>query len=127
MMTAAGGKGDAPVKERIPLTKVLRRRSVQLWLPVGALAAVCAALCALTWLGSYDDAYITYTFARNLAVGKGWTWGSVRILGTSSPLFAALLAGLEYAVPLGVPVWGHLVTWTAALGAAIGLFSLGRR
>ena len=97
------------------------------WLPAAALAAVCAALCAATWLSSYDDAYITYAFARNLATGKGWTWGGLRVLGTSSPLFAAALAGLERAVPIGIPVWGHLVSWASALAAALVTFALARR
>jgi hypothetical protein len=127
MVTAPGGARPTPGAERLVPAHPFPTTTLRLWLPISALAAICVALCALTWLGSYDDAYITYTFARNLAAGQGWSWGGVRILGTSSPLFAALLAVLEHIAPVSIPVWGHLVTWSAALGAATGIFLIGRR
>jgi hypothetical protein len=40
-----------------------------------------------------DDAYITYRYAQNLAAGHGFVYNiGERVLGTSTPLFAMLLA-----------------------------------
>lgn len=42
-----------------------------------------------------DDAYITYRYARNLLNGEGFVFNpGERVLGTTTPLYAFLLAGL---------------------------------
>lgn len=105
----------------------VRRLAAIPWLPAAGLGVLASALCAVTWLASYDDAYITYAYARNLAAGDGWTWAGERVLGTSTPLFAAILAGLHTAAPLGIPVWGHLISWLSAWLTGVGLCSLGHR
>ncbi len=54
-----------------------------------------AAVGARLWLGPFvsDDAYITLRYARNLAAGAGFTYNPpAHVLGTSSPLFALLMA-----------------------------------
>jgi len=99
------------------------------WL-VGALALyllVAVSAARQTWLHSHDDAYITYVFARNLAEGKGLTWNGGGGLGTTSPLLAVILGTCERLLPLGVPVWGHLLAWTAIFTTAVALWLLGRR
>lgn len=61
------------------------------------LLAVAVAL-RVAW-GSYthyiyEDAYITFRYARNLANGNGFVYNvSERIYGTTTPLFTLLLAG----------------------------------
>lgn len=96
-------------------------------IPFVMVVVTSAVLAVATWPASYDDAYITYTFARSLAEGQGLTWNGEVSLGTTSPLLAVVLAGLQRLVPLGVPLWGHLVSWIAVAGTGCGLCALGRR
>jgi len=47
------------------------------------------------WGVSYDDGYITYRYARNLAEGRGLVFNEgERVLGTSAPGYAATLGAL---------------------------------
>lgn len=47
------------------------------------------------WAVTYDDGYITYRYARNLAQGRGLVFNEgERVLGTSAPGYAALLGVL---------------------------------
>jgi hypothetical protein len=51
-----------------------------------------------------DDAYITFRYARNLAGGAGLVYNAgERVLGTSAPLFAILLAGLHVLTGVAIP------------------------
>lgn len=96
------------------------------WTALG-LALVAAAVTLAAGDSAFDDAYITYTFARSFAEGRGLTWAGVPVLGTSTPFLALLLGCLERLAPLGIPVWGLLLTGLAAAGTAIALAALGRR
>ncbi len=75
---------------------------------------------------SYDDAYITFVYARSLAAGEGFRWHGTEVLGTSAPWLALLLAALERCLPLGIPVWGSLLSTVAGVGSALCLFGWGR-
>ncbi|MGH2542967.1 MAG: hypothetical protein ACRDIB_09230, partial [Ardenticatenaceae bacterium] len=47
-----------------------------------------------------DDAYITLTYAKSLAAGQGWRYnGGQEALGTTTPLFALLIAALARILP----------------------------
>lgn len=60
-----------------------------------------------------DDAYITFRYARNLAEGAGLVYNTgEKVLGTSAPLFAVLLAGLQRLTGAAIPALAF------ALGAA---------
>jgi hypothetical protein len=51
-----------------------------------------------------DDAYITFRYARNLAEGAGLVYNiGERVLGTSAPLFAVLLAALRRITGVAIP------------------------
>lgn len=93
----------------------------------GALLAAGCAVELLQFGRSYDDASITYVFARSLAGGSGFSWHGVEVLGTSAPGLAILLAGLERVVPLGIPSWGAILSAAAGAAAAGTLFVWGRR
>ena len=62
---------------------------------------------------SYDDGYITYRYADNLARGRGFVFNPGEpVLGTSAPGYGLLLAGLERAVGpgrVGVDGWGAAI------------------
>ena len=73
-------------------------------LSAAAIALLLATLVACRWLATascpiYDDAFITYRYARNLAEGAGLVFNPGEawepVLGTTTPLYALLLAGLS--------------------------------
>ena len=67
-----------------------------------------------------DDAAITYRYAENLASGQGFVYNlGERVLGTSTPLYTLLLAGLRL---LGVPI--ALASTVINFGASLGIFAL---
>ena len=71
-------------------------RSVNGWLVVGILAAADGDLSWSNAPCDIDDAPITYRYAENLAAGHGFVYNiGERILGTSTPLYTLLLAGLR--------------------------------
>lgn len=90
------------------------------------LLAVSAALYALFANWAYDDPFITYRYADNLARGLGFVYNpGERLLSTTSPLFALLLAALK---ALGGEVHSA-ATLIGVLSAAAGglcLWALGR-
>ncbi len=56
------------------------------------------------WLTNYtfDDAYITFRYAENIANGLGFVYNAgERLLGTTTPLFTLMLASLNI---IGIPV-----------------------
>ena len=97
-----------------------------LWVALGLVLAA-AAVTAVGGEAGFDDVYITYAFARSVAAGDGLSWGGEPVLGTSTPFLALLLGGLERILPLGIPVWGALLTGAAAAATALALAALGRR
>ncbi len=113
------------------------------WLPAAAFAAA-AALGAAYFLHTRffnDDALITIRYSENLAHGNGLTYNAgEKFLGTTTPLWALVLAAIAYAgidAPsaatwLGVAAFGWTAAattlvlrnrgaawWTQALGAAL--------
>lgn len=70
--------------------------------------------------GLFDDAYITLRYAANLAKGLGWVFNpGEHVLGTTSPLFTAILA--TSARVLGQ---GQLETLAVTVGTLSCLFTL---
>ena len=64
------------------------------WLLVG-LAIVALTARLLPGPRTVDDAYITFRYARNLITGHGFVYNpGERILGTTTPLYTLLMAGL---------------------------------
>jgi hypothetical protein len=68
----------------------------------------CFLLIACRWIGAivlpvYDDAFITFRFARNLAAGHGFVYQPGQwVLGTTAPLFG-LLCSLPHLFHLPMP------------------------
>lgn len=62
------------------------------------------------WGESFDDAFITYRYAKNLLMGNGFVYNvGERHLGTTTPLFVLLLTffGFFYS---DIPFWGSLLS-----------------
>lgn len=76
-----------------------------------------------------DDAFITFRYSRNIVEGKGFTYNpDVRVLGTTTPLFTVLMAGIS-AVVRGenFPYYAIAVSALADAGTVALLFLLARR
>jgi arabinofuranosyltransferase len=85
-----------PSDPSAPLTPGVR---FLLW-AVPAVTVIVAGLLHGTFF--IDDAYITFRYAENIAVGHGMVFNPGEpVLGTTTPLFAAVLAGLKM---LGIAV-----------------------
>jgi len=97
------------------ITTITRRYSTT-WLTIIWLLAI--SLFPL-WIASQhihslnDDAYITLSYAKNLAAGKGFVFNHPpATLGTTTPLFTLIIAGLG-ALLSGVEVEVIAVYFTA--------------
>ena len=115
-----------------------------------AVAAGCLLGSAIVfWLFRdlrFDDAFITFRYGRNLALGNGFTFNpGERVLGTTTPLFALVSAGLYLlfgdgglptaavavnALALGAQAFflylllRDRLPWTAVAVAALALFGV---
>ncbi len=97
-----------------------------------ALLLVVALLPLLAGIKSIgrlnDDSYITLTYIKSLVAGEGWRYnGGVEALGTTTPLFALVVAVLATLLPFftieQIAVgWSILCWWGLA-----GCFALGYR
>ncbi|MEZ6002629.1 MAG: hypothetical protein R3F33_00460 [Planctomycetota bacterium] len=97
------------------------------------LALILLAI-ATTWFAHqaladyvFEDSYITYRYAQNVANGQGYVFNpGDRVFGATSPLYTGLLAGLAW---LGADIPGA-AGWVSALGLGCILWlgaSLARR
>jgi len=99
------------------------------------LPALIVALAILARLipgpRTIDDAYITFRYARNLLAGQGFVYNpGEAVLGTTTPLYTLLMAGLG-ALTGGpqapFPLLALLVNTLADAATCLLLWSLGRR
>ncbi|MFT7485499.1 MAG: hypothetical protein ACI9F9_001349 [Candidatus Paceibacteria bacterium] len=72
----------------------------------------------------FDDSFITYKYARNIAEGHGFVFNlGERVLGTTTPLFTLLLAGLSLLgfniVHAAVAIYSVSVSACGYIGARI--------
>ncbi|HKH46684.1 MAG TPA: hypothetical protein VKM72_18660 [Thermoanaerobaculia bacterium] len=97
-------------------------RGIVLFVVLAGLASVIAA----GFLGySYDDAFITYRYARNWAEGTGFVFNpGERVLGTTAPGYALLLGVLSALTGVDVPVWGTLLAVAPLAAVALVLRSV---
>ncbi len=77
---------------------------------------------------SYDDAWITYRYAFNLASGNGFVYNlGERVFGTSAPGYAVLLGVLAVPAPAAVPAISAGVCTAALAAVALAFFAFGVR
>jgi hypothetical protein len=72
----------------------------------------------------FDDAYITFRVARNLARGLGMVFNQgERVLVTSTPLYTFLMAPGEL-LGLGAPLWSRLLNSAASAAVCLLAYTL---
>lgn len=92
------------------------------------LVLLGVGLGVATWGIRFDDPFITYRFALNLAQGRGFIFnpeGGERALITTAPLYALLLA-IPATLSFDVPTVSNAIGIAALIALALGLFWLGR-
>lgn len=111
----------------------LARQARLSWAAVGLLVAAVVAcrLLAVQSFPIYDDAFITFRYAQNMAEGQGLVFNPGAdwepVLGTTTPLYALALAGL---VSLGLDVIQAALSLNIlcdAISALLIIALLGRR
>jgi hypothetical protein len=111
------------------------RSTLSRWIPKPASAAwyyfaywlvVTTALFAIFRNWAYDDPFITYRYAQNLAQGMGFTYNpGERILSTTTPLFALLLA-IPATIYPNIPQVANLVSAASIALGGLLIWDLGR-
>jgi hypothetical protein len=82
--------------------------------PIGLILVICRVLGSVV-LPTYDDAFITFRYARNLAIGEGFLYNPHEwVLGTTSPLFG-LMCSVFYWFKLPMPASAVIVNIVAEL------------
>jgi len=82
------------------------------------------------WTGrTFEDAFITYRFARNLSSGNGFVFNAgERVLGTTTPLQTLLLAIIGKVVgPENIPVAASVTMFLAGAATGILTYAIFRR
>jgi hypothetical protein len=100
----------------------LKRKSWSTWLlPCAYVIGVSALLYFLLLDWAYDDPFITYRYAHNLAQGSGFVYNlNELVLSTTTPLFTLLLAFLSPAFP-NLP---HIANLIGAISLTLGALLL---
>ncbi|HLH73850.1 MAG TPA: glycosyltransferase family 87 protein, partial [Chloroflexota bacterium] len=105
----------------------IRAASVECEVAVAFPLISAAAVVALVPLRDYvlDDAYITYRYARNIVLGRGFVYNpGEHILGTTTPGYTLLLAGLNRISSLDFPILSWLCGIAFTAGAGILSYAL---
>lgn len=95
-----------------------------------ALTAVCAAA---SWMAFairftvFDDAFITYRYAYNLATGRGFVYNPGHwYLGTTAPLYGLLLGILALPDPDAIPTISVVISAVSLVMCGLALYVYGR-
>jgi len=120
---------DSEEKEKKKTAVKMRNmsdRSTGIWVGIGLLGLMVVTL----YFGlrqhpsSFDDAYITYRYARNIALGRGFVYNiGEPVLGTTTPLYTLILAGLS-TIWADLPVLSHVVgvlAWVLCIPTTYGI------
>lgn len=111
------GPGVLPAEPLLARRASRARRWAELAFPPIYLLAVTSALYLFFAHWTYDDPFITYRYARNLASGVGFVYNpGERALSTTTPLFTLLLAPFSLA---GAPL-PRLANLLGALSLGLG-------
>lgn len=96
-------------------------------LAVGITVLLLASTAGWVFRGyAHDDAFITYRYARNIALGRGFVYNpGEHVLGTSTPLFTLLLAAVHRFTGIEVHVLSNLLGVACLAAASLFFYRLG--
>lgn len=101
------------------------------WIPGLALVALALFTRLLPGPRTIDDAFITFRYARNLLAGEGFVFNPGElVLGTTTPLYTLLMAGLGAVfggIQADFPVISLIVNSAADALTCLLLWGIGRR
>ncbi len=97
-----------------------------LWLLLwGGVVAIGLFVAFSHW--AYDDPFITFRYAENLRAGLGFVYNpGERVLSTTTPLYALLLAGLSF-IWSDLPRLSNLIGVVSLASGGMALYTLGQR
>ncbi len=97
------------------LETALRRHGLTAFLALAIIGLVLAWRCRFI----QDDAFISFTYARNLVEGRGLTWSGARVEGYTNPLWVLWIAlGLRCGADAIAWSWlGGMISFAATLVA----------
>jgi len=73
----------------------------------------------------FDDPYITFRYARNIANGTGFVYNpGEHVLSTTTPLYALILA-LVHRIGLDIPLWSNIIGCVSLGLGGLALWNLG--
>ncbi|MCE5227986.1 hypothetical protein LLG95_00110 [bacterium] len=104
-----------------------RKKPIDIWLCVVAFAVAVGLRFAFQY-HQFDDAYITFRYCLNIVRGNGFVYNvGERVLGTTTPLFTALLAGLGFVFHTeNFPLIANIINHVADGCTAVVLYAIGR-
>ena len=101
------------------------KNRVIIWFTLGILA-LTFSLVYSNFI--QDDAYITYRYARNISTGVGFVYNPGEpILGTTTPLYTALLAFFSFLTRLSVVQISKTINFLSLWIGAGFLYEIGRK
>ena len=110
------GKDMNPTKTNIANNP----RALRIW-SWGILGLLAVSFSMIYGNLAQDDAYITYRYARNIALGKGFVYNEGEwVLGTTTPLYTVFLALVSYFSKEDVVGIGTIIS-TVSLWISAGL------
>lgn len=99
-------------------------RQIWIWVGLAGLMGMVLFFGLRQHPSSFDDAYITYRYAHNIALGRGFVYNiGEPVLGTTTPLYALILAGLSLIWP-DIPVLSHyigMLAWMLCVPVVYGI------
>ena len=110
----------------------MSNRNRRIWIGIGLIGLMIATLFFgfRQHTSSFDDAYITYRYARNIALGRGFVYNiGESVLGTTTPLYTLLLAALSL-IWSDLPLLSHsigVLAWMLCVPIIYGICKVGKR
>jgi hypothetical protein len=94
------------VSENEPFPSITRA----LWAVLACVAALALAARIIPEPRTIDDAFITFRYSRNIVGGEGFVYNAgARTLGTTTPLYTLLMAGIGWVTGSGNYPWFALI------------------
>ena len=97
---------------------------------IAALVVLLIASLPIIFLArkmAYDDSWVTFRYAWNLAVGNGFVYNvGERFLGTSAPGYAVLLALAGLPSPSLIPLVSSVICSVSLVTVGLALYTFGR-